>query len=166
MSAYTEFFLASASSVGELETIELSHPNFSRTYRIVRNYTGGINLTLETAATVFFEYYPLRIERAGNTSDLSQQFKVTIGDVGDTLPAELARVRAADAFVIFPTAKYRTYRSDNTTAPLVGPLSLVVLEVAQTAEGSVLTIEAPQANNARTGEVYSMDRFPMLRGLL
>lgn len=166
MSIYTEFFLNSPSSAGEIETLEISHPNFSRTYRFVRNYTGGINLTLENAATVFFEYYPLRIERAGNTSNLAQTFTVTIGDVGETLPAEIERVRAADAFVTFPTVKYRTYRSNDTSAPLVGPLSLVVLEVAQAAEGSVLTIAAPQANNARTGEIYSIDRFPMLRGLL
>ena len=68
MSAYSEFFLNSKSSVVQLELVEISHPNFTKVYRVVRNAVQGVTVKLETGANATFEYYPLRIENNGDVA--------------------------------------------------------------------------------------------------
>lgn len=166
MSAYTEFFLNSPASTVQLELIEISHPSFSQTYRIVRNAVNGVTVTLEDSSVVTFDYYPLQIE-AGNTREtLDQSFTITLGDTGDILPAELDAVATADTFNIRPTIKYRTYRSDDLSTPLFGPLLLEVENFAFDRTGVSFSAKAPSLNVNSTGERYLLDRFPMLRGFL
>lgn len=166
MSDYSEFFLSSRSSVVQLELIEVSHPSFSQDYRVVRNAVNGVTVTLETLAEATFDYYPLRITSQGARDDLDQAFRIDLGDLGEVLPKELDAVAEADTFSTKPTVVYRTYRSDDLTKPLFGPLRLEVDTFSFKAEGSSFVARAPRLNDTGTGERYSLDRFPMLRGLL
>lgn len=166
MSAYTEFFLNSKSSVVQLELIEISHSKFTKTYRVVRNAMQGVTVTLETGATATFQYYPLRIENNGSRDDLDQSFTITLGDLGEVLPTELDSVASRDGFGEKPRVVYRTYRSDDLTRPLFGPVILEVESFAFNREGSTFTAKAPSLNINKTGELYLLERFPMLRGFL
>lgn len=166
MTTYAEFFLNSKSSVVQLELLEISHPNFTKVYRIVRNAVQGVTVTLETAETVAFDYYPLRVTPVAAYDNLDQSLKIDLGDLGEVLPKELDSVSSADAFFIKPLIKYRTYRSDDLTAPLYGPLILEVSTFTFNREGSMFEAKAPSLNVNKTGELYKIDRFPMLRGFL
>lgn len=166
MSRYAEFFLNSKSSVVQLETLEISHPNFTKTYRIVRNAVEGVTVALENGSLATFDYYPLRIENAGVRDDLDQSIKINLGDLGEVLPKELDEVSSNDGFGIKPIVIYRTYRSDDLTRPLFGPVTLEVSTFAFNREGSTFEAKAPSLNINKTGEIYSLDRFPMLRGFL
>lgn len=166
MSAYSEFFLSTASAVAELELIDIFHPNFDKVYYIVRNQPAGVTVTLEDATERDYKFYPLDVRPIGFRDDLDQGFAITIGDTGDTLPAEIERVLTADGTNVYPTFTYRSYRADNLTAPLFGPVNLVIESVSFTEEGATFNAVAPSLNRSRTGELYRLDRFPMLRGLL
>lgn len=166
MSVYTEFFLKSRSNVVQLELLEISHPDFTQVYRIVRNAAAGVTVTLETAVVAEFDYYPCRITSLGNRDDLDQAFRIDLGDLGEVLPLELDAVAEADGFATKPEVLYRTYRSDDLTQPLFGPLELEVQTFAFKAEGASFVARAPQLNEDTTGELYKLDRFPMLRGFL
>lgn len=166
MPAYAEFFLKSKSSVVQLETLEISHPDFTKTYRIVRNAVEGARVTLEDGRLVSFDYYPLQIENAGVRDDLDQSIKINLGDLGEVLPKELDEVSSNDGFGIKPTVVYRTYRSDDLSRPLFGPVVLEVSSFAFNREGSSFEAKAPSLNINKTGELYKLDRFPMLRGFL
>lgn len=166
MSSYAEFFLNSSSSVVQLELIEIQHPNFTKTYRVVRNAVRGVTVTLETNAVAAFDYYPLKIENNGAKDDLDQSFTITLGDLGEVLPKELDSVASADGFSVKPVVTYRTYRSDDLTKPLFGPVLLEVESFAFNREGSTFTAKAPSLNINKTGELYKLERFPMLRGFL
>jgi len=166
MSSYSEFFLNSRSSVIQLELIEISHPNFSQTYRIVRNATNGIRVKLEDGLYYDFVYAPLRISLANEKDDLDQIIKVELGDLGEIIPMELDAVEGADNFITKPTFKYRTFRSDDLDNVLYGPLVLEIKSFAFNREGSIFEAKAPSLNINKTGETYTIDRFPMLRGLL
>jgi hypothetical protein len=167
MSQYTDFFLASDSKVLQYETLEISHPNMSGTYWLVRNARNGLTATLETSVSATFQYYPMRLQPIGQRDDLDQGFTIVIGDVGQTLAGELDLIAAsANGFDTKPTVKYRTWRSDYLDAPLFGPVKLEIKKVTMTAEGASFQAQAPQLNSAKTGEMYRLDRFPMLRGLL
>ena len=165
--AYINFFLNPQSSIAELELLELTHPDFSTVYRIVRNAVDGVTVTLETGAIEFFDYYPLAIEASTVREDLDYIINLKVGDLGEIIPNELDLVaNAANGFQVKPLLKYRSYRSDDLTAPMFGPLNLEVTEFNFVKDGAEFEAKAPLLNINRTGEVYTLDRFPMLRGFL
>lgn len=166
MSDYTEFFLGTPSAVVELDCIEISHPDFKLDYFIVRNHAAGVTVTLEDATSRTYKYYPVDVRPLGFKDDMDQGFSVSIGDTGDTLPDELQAVDDADGFATFPTFVYRSYRSDDLTKPLYGPVNLRIKKITMAKEGATFEAQAPKMNDGRTGELYRIDRFPMMRGLM
>lgn len=164
---YVNYFLNSRSSVIQLETIEISHPAFSKTYRVVRNAAAGIDAILENGAAAHFEYYPIKLVPQHARNDLDHSITVTFGDLGEVIPLELDRVmNYPNGNKIKPTVRYRVYRSDDLTSPLYGPLRLEVEAFTFSKEGASFEAKAPSVNATRTGEVYSLVRFPGLRGFL
>lgn len=163
MSDYINFFLNSSSSVIQYECVEISHPNFSKVYRIVRNNSEGLEVTLETAEVVTFDYYPLKLTPAETSDNLDFSINVEFGDVGEVIPTEIERVVLYDGFATKPIFKYRSYRSDNLLLPMFGPLVLEIQEMTTNREGTVFEARAPKANLNATGLKYSIDKFPSLR---
>ena len=166
MSKYSEFFLSSRSSVVQLETIEVSHSSFSNVYRVVRNAVNGVTVTLEDKTRAEFKYYPLRITGIGLRDNLDYGLKVDLGDLGEVLPLEVDRISAAGRYDEKPKVVYRTYRSDDLSAPLYGPLILEIRSFNFNRDGASFEANAPSLNLNATGELYKIDRFPMLRGFL
>lgn len=163
---YAAYFLNSRSSIVELETIELSHPNFTQTYFCVRNAPRGLTAKLETGVSVDFQYYPMQIQNKGAKNDLDSGLTISFGDLGEVLPKELDSVSSANGFNVKPVILYRTYRSDDLSAPMFGPMKLEVATFAFSQQGATFDAAAPALNLTSTGELYAIDRFPMLRGLL
>jgi hypothetical protein len=166
MSDYSEFFLNGNSYVAELELIEISHPNLTQTYYLVRNAMNGITVTLENDREQAFEYYPLQITPIGDADDLDQSLQIQLGDLGELLPQELDAIYAADGFSTRPQVIYRTYRSDDLTLPLYGPITLEITNLTFKKEGAAFEARAPRKNSSATGEIYTTVRFPMLRGFI
>lgn len=160
MTDLTEYFLNRTADVGRYECLTISHPSFSKVYNIVRNARLGIE-----AEGVEYEYYPLEIASIGARPNLDSGFKINLGDLGEIVPVELDAVAADDTFATKPTVVWRMYRSDDLTQPLQGPLTLEIKDFAFKREGCSFEAKAPSLNNNRTGELYSLARFPMLRGL-
>jgi len=163
---YVQFFLNSKSTVVQYECIELSHPSFSKPYYVVRNNTAGLTAKLETGETVFFEYYPLEVSQTDSENNLDYSMKLQFGDLGEVLPLELDRVNESNGFAIRPMFKYRTYRSDDLNQPMFGPQTLEIVNFAFNKNGAMFEANAPRLSIHKTGEVYSIARFPMLRGFL
>lgn len=164
---YVAFFLNSNRNVVQLETLEISHPSFTKAYRIVRNKILGLDATLEDGITLtHFDYYPCKIVTEASTDDLDQKMQIQFGDTGDILPTELDAVARGDNFGVKPTCIYRSYRSDDLSAPMRGPLNFFVVDLSFNQEGASFEAGAPKVNVSSTGEIYSLDRFPMLRGFL
>jgi len=164
MSAISEFFLGSAPYVFQLQCLEISHPNFSQTYRIQRNEAAGaVSVTHEGPAGPFdYDYYPLRIKPVGSTTDLDQKLDITLGDLGQIIPQELDLVAAANGMSTKPTLIYREYSSDDLTVPMYGPLTFDIDALTSTQEGSSLRASAAAFNQGRIGTYYTTNIFPML----
>lgn len=164
---YSEYFLNSRSSVVQLECIEISHPGFTKTYRLVRNAVKGVTVTLETGGTAFFEYYPMKLLPQSAKSDLDHSISLTFGDLGEVLPQELdAVMNYPKGMDIKPIVRYRVYRSDDLSSPIYGPLRLEVDSFTFNKTGSAFEAKAASLNLTSTGEIYSLTRFPALRGFL
>lgn len=166
MTDYAKFFLASRSDVVQLETLEISHSSFSKIYRVVRNAVNGVTVRTELSEEVEFEYYPLRIEGIGIRDNLDFGLKIDLGDLGEILPNEVDRVASDNGYDEKPMVIYRAYRSDNLQSPMFGPLLLEIGGFSFSREGASFEAVAPSLNNIATGELYKIDRFPMLRGFL
>lgn len=160
---YVNFFLNGYSSVVQFECIELIHPNFTKTYRIVRNNTNGVTVKHENDVAYPYEYYPLKITPSSSRDDLDFSLKLEFGDLGEILPNELDAIRSSDGFDIKPVFKYRTYRSDNLDTVMFGPMVLEISEFSFDKDGAAFQAKAPSLNISNTGEIYSIDRFPSLR---
>lgn len=165
MSSYVEFFLNSPSRIKQFELLEISHPNFTKVYRIVRNKVGGLTVSID-GEQQFFQHYPLRITSKGIRADMDYGIQVDLGDLGEIIPMELDAVAAADGFGTLPAVRYWTFRSDDLSAPMFGPIKLVVTNFPITRTGASFEAVAPTLNANRTGELYLPSRFPMLNGLL
>lgn len=164
---HIEFFLNSKSSVVLVECIELIHPNFSQTHRVVRNATRGIEVRHPIDDEWYdYTYYPLKVERNGSLEDLDFGFKIDLGDLGGNLQLEVDRIADSDGFQTKPRCVFRGYRSDDLTSPIEGPLELEVTELAFNSDGAQFDAVAPYKNISSTGEIYELNRFPMLRGFL
>ena len=166
MSKYSEFFLKSSSKVVQLELIEMSHPSWSKVYRVVRNAVAGLTVTLETGEIAFFEYYPVDIKYDGMKDDLEQSYTIQFGDLGEVMPLELDRMLNSDTMSIKPKVVYRMYRSDNLSAPLLDAQNLEIQNFAFNQDGVTFQAIAPQLNVTQTGSEYTTDRFPTLQGYL
>lgn len=168
---YAQFFLASPPDIVELECLELFHTNFTQEFRICRNC--DINSTIQVTQTAGFftgdrvyTYYPVSVDRANSTTDLDQNITLTFGDLGTLLPAQMDSVSAEAGFNKKPILVYRTYRSDDLTQELFGPLTLEVRSISFNRSGCVIEAKAPLANKSRSGEIYTRNRFPMLEGII
>jgi hypothetical protein len=166
VSEYTEYFLNAPASVIQFECLEISHPNFTKTYYIVRNAADGITVQHEDGTTVNYLYYPARIRSKGARDDLDVIYDIDLGDLGEVFPLEFDAVAAAGGFNVKPSLKFRTYRSDDLTVPMYGPLSLEIVRLSHNEDGMSFEAKAPELNINKTGEVYSLDRFTGLRGFL
>lgn len=166
MSAITDFFLGSTRAAVQLELLEITHSSFSKDYRIVRNSRKGITVTLETSEVADFEYLPAKITSSGARNDLDVGIAVSFGDLGEILPKELDRVNAQDNYAEPPICNYRAYNSDDLSAPMIGPYAFEIITLSQDRTGATFNAQAPGLNIAKTGELYRIDRFSMLRGFL
>lgn len=166
MSDYDDFFLKSSRRVQILDLVTISHPNFSKTYRIVRNKIGGVAVTVG-GNVVQYDYYPIRLGSKGSKADLDYAVTVQIGDLGELIPQEIDRIDIADGFGTHPVGSFANYRSDNLTKPIFGPVNLIIENIPMApGEGcSFDMVAVPLCQNA-TGEIYSPRRFRMLSGWL
>ena len=170
MADYVAYFLNGAPEAARLDTLEISHPNMSRTYYLVRNQRDGATFTIQDAEGADvqqpFEWYPFVLRDTAVLQSLEYTLEVILGDLGEILPMEIARIRAADAMDTPPAVVYRAYSSDDLTSPMIGPINLQMHEPSTEARGTSFIARPLSANNSATGATYSFTRFPMLRGTL
>jgi hypothetical protein len=165
-SSPVEYFLRAKKNVIRYETLEVTHPAFSKVYRIVRNNRNGITVTLETQEEASFDWYPLRVTAQGANDTLDTGIRVDIGDLGEEVPKEIDYAIEADSMGVRPSVIYRVYNSSDLTAPIIGPILLQVDSFALNKQGASFTAAAPYLNRTRTGSFYTLSRFPTLRGFI
>ncbi len=167
MTTLSDFFFKSTRAVVQLDTLEFSHPSFSQTFYKVRNARNGLIAKLSASGnTQLFDFLPMQIKNLGARNDLDAGLQIVMGDLGEELPKQFDRIEKDDTWHIKPTVKYRVYRSDNLSAPLVGPYTFEIKSISFNRNGVSFEARAPGLNYSTTGELYKIDRFPMLRGAL
>lgn len=153
-----EFLTSAPRGEAELETIEISHSEFTQTYRLVRNKSDGL-----VAGGMTFQYCPFIYKAPDSKGDLDQVIQLTLADLNQTIAAEIENVSNTNEED--PLLIYRSYRSSNSEL-VEGPLTLKITGINFIKQGANITAEARSFNVSPTGELYTYDRFSMLRGFI
>jgi len=160
-----QFFLNGAAEEVAVESLSLSHTSWSKEYHLVRNMPSGGTLTLEDSTSQVFEHYPFELKGDLVTGELDQPIKILLGDLGEIIPVEIDAMIAAGTTDVLPKAVLRLYSSANLAAPLEVVVRYVT-GVSRNAQGATLEANAPSMNKNRTGELYTLDRFPTLKAFI
>jgi hypothetical protein len=172
--ALAEFLFTSSTSSIQLQLIEIYHPDFTQTYRIIKNKISTAATVLvahdDLTAPVDYTYYPVQIKCLGTTNSLDQKLEVTFGDLGQILPAEVARLRTRNGSRIKPTLTYREYDSSilgntptefewifNGSSNFVNMGSVATLKPSATTPFSVVVW---YKGTDTTGGLFSQQDFP------
>ncbi len=157
------FHLEASDQVIGYDTLALSHPGFPQVYYMVRNANPSLTATLETGETVTFNRVPTELEWKGERDDLDVSLDIRLGDVGEIAAAEIESLRLAGLLLAKPTLTYRSFRSDDLSAPMDGPISLQVSTPNVTAEGATFTAEVQRLNTSGSGQRFTTARFVMMK---
>lgn len=167
MSTLTEYFFAAGPAESRYQLLEISHPDFDTTFRVVRNQTKNLIVTHEDATGPFeYVYMPMEIKTMGSSGNLDQSIEITFGDLGTILSRQLENVLRNNGMQTKPQVVYREYSSLDLTEPLFGPFTLSINTIAFNKLGASFSAKPIAFNRGRTGEVYDIGRFPMLRGFV
>ena len=146
--------------------VEVSHPAWSKVYRIVQNHADGVTVQHENSVSYDYDYVPLTIQRGNNSDDLDQDITIGVGDLGETFPLELDAARASAFADVRPTLNYREYNLSDLTKPQLTILGLEVTDYEPKREGAVFVCRAKQMNLTKTGITYNIKDFPTMRGFI
>ncbi len=161
------YWLSGSPDDVRLQCVEISHPAWSKVYRIVQNHADGITVQHEGGLTFAYEYVPLTIQKGSNSDDLDQEITIGVGDLGEDFPKELDAIRASVNYSkVRPTLNYREYNLSDLTKPQVTILGLEATDYEPKREGAVFVCRAKQMNLTKTGEIYTLDNTPTLRGFV
>lgn len=167
MSDYVAFFLNTQSSVIALDCIEISHPSFASTLYFVRNVPDGIVLIHEDNLSHYYTYQPMKIDRSNVSNDLEQTMQITLADLDDSFINAIKNIRHSAYPRVKPKIKYRLYRDDDLSSPVMSLQTLEIANVSKDKSGNVsFEAKAPELNSVKTGKTYGVEDFPMLRGTL
>lgn len=156
---YVAFYLNNSNQVVALECIEMSHSSFEKSLCFVRNDTEGID-----AGGIWYEYKPMSIQRSNVSSDLDQKISVTIEDFDSAI---FARFKNIDGNTLKkPNLHFRIYRDDDLSTPLLEYHALEIVSVSKDGSGVItFDAQAPVLNSVKTGQVYTVEEYPLLRGI-
>lgn len=109
----------------------------------------------------------MRIDRRNVSADLDQSIAVTIGDVDSDFIEQFENIRNTIYAHVRPQLKFRIYRDNDLINPLIVLPVLEIKDITKDASGNAtFQALAPELNSVKTGETYTLERFPLLRGSL
>lgn len=159
---YIEFFLNASGALYEIECLELSHPQFKAPFRYTVANALGLDVQHEDNSKQHYSYQPFGITLQTVRNDLDQKLDATIVDYEDTLIEAIEEIEKGAVEVVL-----RKYRSDDLTSPVHTIKTLEARKISKDSMGRVtFAAEAASLNSVGTGELYTLERFPLLRGTL
>lgn len=158
----TAFYLSCLRHVARIECFKLSHPAWEgKDYHITCVDTRGSTVIQEDGAEQYYQYVPMQVKPLSRRADLTTGFEVTVGDLGEDIPAMLDAIEAADAMGTQVTCIYRAYRSDKLDTIIDGPLVYGLDQISRDHQASTFQVQARPMNHAGTGKLYELRAFQL-----
>lgn len=157
------FFASAPPRLRSIVVLAISHSAMTRTYYLWRE-SSGESVTLESGAVVQPEPANFTESLAGSPGNLDQVFSIslsTLGQAGETFRAELRRIPLLSTELL--KMQYMEYRSDQLALGPGASVALQVESISYDTGSATFTAVSPRLKSNRTGEIYSLRQFPMLR---
>lgn len=166
---YKKFVASMPQAQREFRTIEIFHPDFSSLLRFVQDFTSD-SFTLESTAprnpgaSVVFDAIAAKIIEPKEAGGIDSVLTVDLGAVGNEVNDQVDQITPDGALIPIELIYRKYYSGDLTTPVLV--LTLSVSEINfQGYSGVGFLAEDSNLTTKRAGELYTIERFPTLKGI-
>ena len=158
MDDYTSFFLNNHGGAVVLECLEITHPSFNEPARFIKNDTDGV-----IAEGQSYEYQPMSIKRNNVSNDLEQQLSITLADMEDHFFKQVINTMDSNTR---PSVVFKLFSDQDLVTPLMTMQKLEIASLSKDSAGlATFDAQAPELNSVKTGRVYTLEDFPLLRGI-
>ena len=158
MGDYTSFFLNNHGGAVILECLEITHSTFTEPTRFVKNDTNGV-----IAEGLHYEYQPMSIKRNNVSNDLEQQLSITLADMEDHFFKQVINTMDSNTR---PSVVFKLFSDQDLVTPLVTMQKLEIASLSKDSAGlATFDAQAPELNSVKTGRIYTLEDFPLLRGI-
>lgn len=158
MDDYTSFFLNNHGGAVVLECLEITHPSFNEPARFIKNDTDGV-----IAEGQSYEYQPMSIKRNNVSNDLEQQLSITLADMEDHFFKQVISTMDSNTR---PSVVFKLFSDQDLVTPLMTMQKLEIASLSKDSAGlATFDAQAPELNSVKTGRIYTLEDFPLLRGI-
>ena len=158
MDDYTSFFLNNHGGAVILECLEITHSTFTEPTRFVKNDTNGV-----IAEGQSYEYQPMSIKRNNVSNDLEQQLSITLADMEDHFFKQVINTMDSNTR---PSVVFKLFSDQDLVTPLMTMQKLEIASLSKDSAGlATFDAQAPELNSVKTGRIYTLEDFPLLRGI-
>lgn len=158
MDDYTSFFLNNHGGAVVLECLEITHPSFNEPARFIKNDTDGV-----IAEGQSYEYQPMSIKRNNVSNDLEQQLSITLADMEDHFFKQVINTMGSNTR---PSVVFKLFSDQDLEIPLMTMQKLEIASLSKDSAGlATFDAQAPELNSVKTGRIYTLEDFPLLRGV-
>ena len=158
MGDYTSFFLNNHGGAVILECLEITHSTFTEPTRFVKNDTNGV-----IAEGLHYEYQPMSIKRNNVSNDLEQQLSITLADMEDHFFKQVINTMDSNTR---PSVVFKLFSDQDLVTPLMTMQKLEIASLSKDSAGlATFDAQAPELNSVKTGRIYTLEDFPLLRGI-
>lgn len=158
MDDYTSFFLNNHGGAVVLECLEITHPSFNEPARFIKNDTDGV-----IAEGQSYEYQPMSIKRNNVSNDLEQQLSITLADMEDHFFKQVINTMDSNTR---PSVVFKLFSDQDLETPLMTMQKLEIASLSKDSAGlATFDAQAPELNSVKTGRIYTLEDFPLLRGI-
>jgi len=158
MGDYTSFFLNNHGGAVILECLEITHPSFDEPARFIKNDTDGV-----IAEGQSYEYQPMSIKRNNVSNDLEQQLSITLADMEDHFFKQVINTMDSNTR---PSVVFKLFSDQDLVTPLMMMQKLEIASLSKDGSGlATFEAQAPELNSVKTGRIYTLEDFPLLRGI-
>lgn len=158
MDDYTSFFLNNHGGAVVLECLEITHPSFNEPARFIKNDTDGV-----IAEGQSYEYQPMSIKRNNVSNDLEQQLSITLADMEDHFFKQVINTMDSNTR---PSVVFKLFSDQDLEMPLMTMQKLEIASLSKDSGGlATFDAQAPELNSVKTGRIYTLEDFPLLRGI-
>ena len=158
MGDYTSFFLNNHGGAVILECLEITHPSFNEPARFIKNDTDGV-----IAEGQSYEYQPMSIKRNNVSNDLEQQLSITLADMEDHFFKQVINTMDSNTR---PSVVFKLFSDQDLEMPLMTMQKLEIASLSKDSAGlATFDAQAPELNSVKTGRIYTLEDFPLLRGI-
>lgn len=155
---YKKFLASAPTNQREFRTIELSHPDFNETLYFVQDQLS------RSLGGRLYDALSMQIIEPAERDDADQILTVSLGAVANEVHDQVAQITPSGYFTPISLV-YRKFYSSNTATPVLElSLSIGTLNFDSYSSAS-FTAEDTDFINKSSGEIYTLERFPTLRGV-